>query len=117
MELAVEAEEHTEVRLNGTLLKKEADFWIDTAFSKFLAGKSCLKEGENEITVHLFYEKDNWWSGRLFTCWAFRVKLSGRAWRKVHLISLPDKLHAGNIVPASLHIYSRFDPPMSWINP
>ena len=27
LELAVEAEEHTEVRLNGTLLKKEADFW------------------------------------------------------------------------------------------
>ena len=30
LELAVEAEEHTEVRLNGTLLKKEADFWIVT---------------------------------------------------------------------------------------
>ncbi len=106
LELAVEAEEHTEVRLNGTLLKKEADFWIDTAFSKFLAGKSCLKEGENEITVTYSYGKDSGLEA-IYLLGDFGVKLSGKGVEeKVHLISLPDKLHAGNIVPQGLPFYS-----------
>ena len=37
-------EEHTEVRLNGTLLKKEADFWIDTAFSKWYVSTYSRKQ-------------------------------------------------------------------------
>lgn len=106
LELAVEAEEHTEVRLNGTLLKKEGDFWIDTAFSKFLAGKSCLKEGENEITVTYSYGKDSGLEA-IYLLGDFGVKLSGEGVEeKVHLISLPDKLHAGNIVPQGLPFYS-----------
>ena len=106
LELAVEAEEHTEVRLNGTLLKKEADFWIDTAFSKFLAGKVLPERGRKRDHSHLSYGKDSGLEA-IYLLGDFGVKLSGKGVEeKVHLISLPDKLHAGNIVPQGLPFYS-----------
>lgn len=105
MSVAVEAEETTKVYLNGELLEKEEDFWIDTAISRFSADAKWIKEGRNEITVEYCYGKDSGLEN-IYLLGDFGVKLMDGENHEITLTKLPKCLKAGNIVEQNLPFYS-----------
>lgn len=107
LEIAAEIQgKHTYLKINGHVLEKKSDFWLDRAFCKFQVTSDMLCKGKNTITIEQDYGKDSGLEA-VYLLGNFGVVLEeeekGEA---VHLTALPQLLETGSIVRQGFPFYS-----------
>ncbi len=107
LEIAAEiGEKETCLQINGHPLEAADDFWLDTAFHKFLVPSGIVQKGRNSITVEYEYGRDSGLEA-IYLLGTFGVSLvkEGRQ-ETVHLTELPEKIKAGDIRTQGMPFYS-----------